>query len=283
MKWLPAALCSAYLLLAWRLLGFHLEQAVLVALFLGLYYASGGTRRFILCFSPFLIYWILFDFMKAFPNYRVSPVHIRSLYEADSRLFRVGGLSVNEFFAAHRTRLLDVLSGSFYLCWIPVPLAVGFYLFATRPEQAGRFSRCFLFVNFLGWIVYYTYPAAPPWYVQQYGFDLNVHTPGSAAGLLWWDQALGVHLFRGLYSKSSNVFAAMPSLHSAYPLIALYYGWKTPLKWICGVVAPGIWFAAVYTSQHYVLDVLAGISCAVAGISLFETGRIIFWRVSGSY
>ena len=105
MKWLPAALCSAYLLLAWRLLGFHLEQAVLVALFLGLYYASGGTRRFILCFSPFLIYWILFDFMKAFPNYRVSPVHIRSLYEANSRLFRVGGLSVNEFFAAHRTRL----------------------------------------------------------------------------------------------------------------------------------------------------------------------------------
>lgn len=32
----------------------------------------------------------------------------------------------------------------------------------------------------------------------------------------------------------------------------------------------GIWFTAVYSSHHYVLDVLAGIVCAIIGISLFQ-------------
>jgi membrane-associated phospholipid phosphatase len=32
----------------------------------------------------------------------------------------------------------------------------------------------------------------------------------------------------------------------------------------------GIWFTAVYASHHYILDVLAGITCAVIGISLFN-------------
>jgi membrane-associated phospholipid phosphatase len=32
----------------------------------------------------------------------------------------------------------------------------------------------------------------------------------------------------------------------------------------------GIWFAAIYSSHHYVLDVIAGICCGLAGISLFN-------------
>ncbi|MNL81412.1 PAP2 superfamily protein [compost metagenome] len=35
------------------------------------------------------------------------------------------------------------------------------------------------------------------------------------------------------------------------------------------MIMVGIWFSAVYTSHHYVLDVLAGILCAITGIALF--------------
>jgi membrane-associated phospholipid phosphatase len=31
----------------------------------------------------------------------------------------------------------------------------------------------------------------------------------------------------------------------------------------------GIWFAAVYNSHHYVLDIVAGITCGITGIILF--------------
>ena len=66
----------------------------------------------------------------------------------------------------------------------------------------------------------------------------------------------------------------MPSLHVSYPIIVLYYGIRrTSLRWmniLFGTIMVGIWFAAVYSSHHYVLDVLAGICCGLTGITLFN-------------
>ncbi|MDQ6257861.1 hypothetical protein NO275_08405, partial [Campylobacter jejuni] len=80
-------------------------------------------------------------------------------------------------------------------------------------------------------VIYYVYPAAPPWYVQLHGFDFLASTPGNTGGLERFDAFFGVDIFHSLYSKSSNVFAAMPSLHSSYPLIVLFYGIKYRLGW----------------------------------------------------
>jgi membrane-associated phospholipid phosphatase len=111
-----------------------------------------------------------------------------------------------------------------------------------------------------------------------HGFDFIASTPGNTAGLARFDTALNVSIFGPLYSKGSNVFAAMPSLHSAYPLIVFFYARKTTnlfFTTIFGIISLGIWFAAVYTSHHYVLDVLAGIACACAGIALY---RLVLMR-----
>ena len=65
----------------------------------------------------------------------------------------------------------------------------------------------------------------------------------------------------------------MPSLHSSYPVIVFYYALKNKLrymKFVFALVMCGIWFSAVYTNHHYILDVLAGIGCAVLGIWLFS-------------
>ena len=272
------AVSISYLLLSAWLIGYKTDQLFLVVLFNSLYYLSGPTRRFILGFSIFIIFWIIFDFMKAFPNYRYNVVHIESIYRAEKSLFGIHTatgtvLTPNEFWQAHAQPFLDILAGLFYLCWIPLPLAFGAYLFYKNREAFFRFALTFLLVNLLGFVVYYGYPAAPPWYVQQVGFVFNPHTPGNTAGLGRFDRLLHVSIFSSLYAKSSNVFAAMPSLHSAYPLTVLYYGIKTRMRWancLFGTIMVGIWFAAVYSGHHYVLDVLAGISCAIAGIGLFN-------------
>jgi hypothetical protein len=141
-----------------------------------------------------------------------------------------------------------------------------------RPVRFVYFSLTFLLVNLLGFAVYYLSPAAPPWYVQQYGFGFKPLTTGSTAGLAKFDVVAGISLFESLYARGSNVFAAMPSLHSAYPVVVLYFGWKNRLGWVNGffaLVTAGIWFAAVYTGHHYVLDVGAGAVCAVVGIGFF--------------
>jgi hypothetical protein len=268
----------SYLLLSKILIGFKPEQLVLVFIFNVLYYLSFPSRKFITGFSVFIIFWIIFDYMKAFPNYAYNTVHIESLYNAEKSLFgiRYKGqlLTPNEFWQQHTYTFFDIISGIFYLCWVPVPLIFATYLFFTnRRRQFMYFSLTFLFVNLIGFVGYYIYPAAPPWYVQHYGFRFIPHTPGNTAGLHRFDAFFNTGIFDALYAKSSNVFAAMPSLHSAYPLITLYYGIKTRMGWInvvFAIIMCGIWFAAVYSSHHYVLDVLVGIGCAVVGIFVFQ-------------
>lgn len=274
---LTGTLSVAYLLLSSFLIGFKSEQLILVALFNTLYYLSPATRKFITGFSIFMIFWIIFDYMKAFPNYHYNTVHIESLYQAEKKLFGIWQdgrlLTPNEYWSLHRYTLLDIAAGIFYLCWVPVPLAFAGFLFFKDRRQFLYFSLSFLLVNLIGFAFYYIYPAAPPWYVQQYGFGFIPGTPGNTAGLAAFDRIFHVGIFKALYAKSSNVFAAMPSLHAAYPLIVLYYGIKNKLgavNLLFVLVMAGIWFSAVYSGHHYVLDVLAGIACSVTGIFLFK-------------
>ncbi|MGZ3812766.1 MAG: phosphatase PAP2 family protein [Mucilaginibacter sp.] len=266
-----------YLLFSSFLVGFKSDQVVLLLIFNCAYYLSAITRKFILGFSIFIVYWIIYDYMKAFPNYDYNLVHIADLYNFEKHLFgiRLQGklLTPNEYWRSNGVTLLDIISGIFYLCWIPVPLAFAGWLFFRNRRQFLLFSLTFVLVNFLGFVVYYLYPAAPPWYVQFNGFTFHPGTPGNTAGLAKFDTYFHVSIFKSIYAKGSNVFAAMPSLHSSYPLIVLYYGIKNRLGLVnifFATVMFGIWFSAVYLSHHYILDVLAGISCAIFGINLFN-------------
>lgn len=270
-------LSAGYLLLSAFLVGYKSDQLVLVLIFNSLFYASPGSRKFILGFSIFIFYWIIFDYMKAFPNYNYASVHIADLYGFEKRLFGINLngkiVTPNEYFAIKGTTFLSVVTGLFYLCWIPVPLSFAAYLFFKNKRQFLYFALTFLLVNLLGFVVYYLYPAAPPWYIQQHGFAFEPLKLASTGGLAKFDAYFHIELFKSIYAKGSNVFAAMPSLHSAYPVIVVYYAFKNRLgfvKYIFTLVMIGIWFTAVYASHHYVLDVMAGILCATIGIMLFN-------------
>jgi len=280
---LMTGITAGYFLLSFLLIGFKPEQVFLAALVNICYFSSHVSRRFITGFSIFIVYWIIFDYMKAFPNYRYAPVHIESLYELERSVFGIhtGGkvLTPNEYWLEYQHPFWDVVTGFFYLSWIPVPLGFAAYLFFRDKKQFVYFSCTFLLVNLIGFVIYYLYPAAPPWYVQQFGFHFNAATPGNTAGLDRFDRFFHVHIFSSLYAKGSNVFAAMPSLHSAYPAIVFWFGLKNrmgAINILFGLIMAGIWFSAVYNSHHYVLDVIAGVCCAVAGIGLFA--RIVKGR-----
>ncbi|TDO22404.1 phosphatase PAP2 family protein [Pedobacter duraquae] len=266
-----------YLLVSAILVGFKSDQIVLLLIFNVAFYASRFSRKFILGFSIFIVYWIIFDYMKALPNYRYHSVSIEQLYNLEKHFFGIhtpsGMLTPNEFLKLHTSKAADLITGIFYLLWIPVPLAFAGYLFFKNKLQFLYFSFTFVLVNLIGFVIYYLYPAAPPWYVQLHGFHFVANTPGNTGGLSRFDQLIDAPVFKSIYSKSSNVFAAMPSLHSSYPVIVLYYGIKNRLGLVnlfFGLVMLGIWFTALYTSHHYLLDVLAGISCAISGIFSFN-------------
>src|SRR5580698_10127329 len=178
----------AYLLLSYFLVGFKTDQLVLAGIFNLLYFLSPVTRKFITGFSIFIVYWIIFDYMKAFPNYNYNTVHIADLYNFEKHLFgiNINGtvLTPNEYLRANGKTFLDVMGGVFYLCWIPVPLGFAAYLFFKDRKQFLYLSLTFFFVNIIGFIIYYLYPAAPPWYIQYHGFVFHAGTPGNPAGLV---------------------------------------------------------------------------------------------------
>jgi hypothetical protein len=257
--------------------GFRSDHIFLVCFCLSAYFLHPTTRRFITAFFIFVVYWIIYDSMRICPNYLVNPVHIHQPYDFEKTLFgiTVNGtlLTPNEFFKLHTHVALDIIAGLFYINWVPVPLIFALYLLVKDKLNFIRFSYAFVLTNFIGFIIYYFYPAAPPWYVDQYGFDFNLKTPASTAGLARFDDYFGISLFHSLYSKNANIFAAIPSLHAAYPVVLLYFGIKRRMGWmniLFFIFLAGIWFAAVYTGHHYVIDLLIGASCAVLSLFLFE-------------
>lgn len=264
--------------------GFRPEHLYLAALIAVLFFACGVTRRMVVALLPFIVFGISYDWMNIVPNYEVNSVDIEGLYNSEKSLFGItvadgGGVvkTPNEFFALHNAPWVDFLAGIFYLCWVPVPILFGLWLYFGRQERVYlHFALVFLFVNLLGFAIYYIHPAAPPWYVAKYGFDFVAGTPGDVAGLGRFDQMTGWAIFDALYARNSNVFAAVPSLHSAYMFIAFIYSFKARCNvWIrilFGVITMGIWFTAVYSGHHYLIDVLLGITTALVGIALFEFG-----------
>lgn len=260
--------------------GFRPEHLWLALLIASLFFACRTSRKTVVALLPFIIFGISYDWMNIVHNYDVNPVDIRGLYEAEKSLFGITAatgevLTPNEFFARHTSTLMDILGGFFYLCWVPVPIFFGLYLYFGRQVKIYlHFAIVFLLVNLIGFAGYYIHPAAPPWYVALYGFDFIEGTPGSVAGLEHFDEITGLGIFNGLYGRNSNVFAAVPSLHSAYTLVAFIYSMRAKCPaWIrvaLAVITLGIWFTAVYTSHHYIIDVALGILCAITGYLLFE-------------
>lgn len=276
-------LCLAvWLMVTAAFVGFRPEHPVMAVLIALLFLASPVTRRIIVALIPFALFGISYDWMNILPNYEVNPVDIQGLYETEKSLFGIAvsetlTLTPNEFFALHNAPWMDFLAGFFYLCWVPVPILFGLWLyFKGQRTEYLHFAMVFLFVNLLGFALYYVHPAAPPWYVASHGFDFIEGTPGEVAGLGRFDQMTGLGIFNGLYARNANVFAAMPSLHSAYMLIAFIYSLRARCpQWMriaWAMICLGIWFTAVYTSHHYILDVLGGISVTLVGYAIFEYG-----------
>ena len=267
----------AYFAWFYGLVGLRSEHVFLYFFALALYYANRTTRRFLFAFGIYIVYWIIYDSMRVVPNFEVNPIHVAEPYQLEKSWFGVdtagGRLSLNEYFKASHTPFWDILSGLFYLNWVPVPLLFSLWLLRNDKILFLKFSYAFVFTNLVGFSIYYLYPAAPPWYVEQYGFEVIHGTPGNAAGLLNFDRLVGVNLFAGMYQKNANVFAAIPSLHSAYPVLCLLYGWRLKKPWLNALFAVfvlGIWFSAVYSRHHYLIDVFDGVVVALVSYYAFE-------------
>lgn len=274
---LPVALMFFYLLVLGALGGLKSDHWMITGVVLVGSYGGPVPRRILGFILPLLLTAMTYDGMRFYGRFASSTIHVQEPYDFDLRFFGIptesGVLTPNQWFELHTHPALDLLTGFFYLAFIPIFVSIAAYLFfwvsrtGTAKLPAERFKIlvpqvmwAFYFVNVLGYLTYLIYPAAPPWYVALHGLGPAIlNTPANAAGCLRFDALLGADLFANFYGRSANVFGAIPSLHVAYPFQAAYFAFRMGATRKFSLFFYLIMsFSAVYLNHHYVLDVLIG-------------------------
>jgi inositol phosphorylceramide synthase catalytic subunit len=259
--------------------GFRPDHYLLIIGVTTIYFFNKTSRKLVLGLGFLIIMWFLYDSLRLFPNYEFNTIHIGELYQLEKALFGIQTLdkvvTANEFFDIHNHPFFDIYTAIIYISYVPAPIILGSYLFfSKRRITMVHFFFTFLLVCLTGWTFHYIYPAAPPWYVEMYGVDSAFQkVPGNPARLINFDKYFGVNIFSTQYSLNGNVYAAVPSLHCAYPIIQLYFVIKNKLKWgilFYIIFMLSTWFSAVYTNHHYIIDVLCGIGTALLAITIYN-------------
>jgi membrane-associated phospholipid phosphatase len=146
-----------------------------------------------------------------------------------------------------------------------VPLTLAFVLWMRRRALFYRFATTMLVLSFAAAVTFLLFPAAPPWEAGERGLLSVVKIGGHASprlSTLWAPYDL----------VQGNPDAAIPSLHGGYAFLVFLFvamlAWRTRRRWwVIGVAAlypAAQTFAAVYTGNHYVVDLLIGFAYAAA-------------------
>ncbi|RVD84541.1 uncharacterized protein DFL_006287 [Arthrobotrys flagrans] len=218
------------------------------------------TRQFFLPLLPVLTYLILFYSCKFIPAEWRPHIWVRVLPALENIVY---GANLSNILSKHQNAFLDILA------WIPYGIlhfttpfitAAVMFIFGG-PGSLPVYSRTFGYMNALGVATQLVFPNAPPWYENKYGLaPANYGIQGSPAGLERVDKLFGVDLYTSTFTASPMVFGAFPSLHAAVATMnALFLGHIFPrgkpvfITWIVW-----IWWATLYLSHHYAVDLIAG-------------------------
>lgn len=281
-KTAPFLSVSLYWLCLIRLQALVADHLVLGGLILILSYSGRAGRKFLDFALPFLLTAIVYDSQRHFADFIRGPIHIAEPYQFDKFFFGIqtadGVLTPNEWFQLHSHPIVDFITGFAYLVFFSVFIVIsGIFVFVLGKKgtsfhspseihrRAFRMPWAFFWLNVLGYSTYYWYAAAPPWYVALYGLGpARLDVPANSAGCSRFDKMLGTHFFSEMYGRAADVFGAIPSLHVAYPLLAVYYAFQFKrMRIFCIFFYLIMCFSAVYLNHHYILDILWGSAYAL--------------------
>ncbi|HXC75578.1 MAG TPA: phosphatase PAP2 family protein [Candidatus Acidoferrum sp.] len=159
--------------------------------------------------------------------------------------------------------LIDDVASLVYSAHFLLPIVVGAWLWRQSRADFHRFGLSLVVLCALAFLTYVVAPTAPPWLAQpqsvQHLMQDAVMRSGLPPAITW------------LYSHHDyNLYAAFPSLHAGFPVLAAAAAWRR--NRVAGVVlsiwAIVVWVTVVYLGEHYVADVVGGIVYAVVALAI---------------
>ena len=265
-------------LFALALLVFHgdLRPEHLVVAALALALGSIGRRTAALYreLLPILVTGIGYDCVRYARALWVTPDRVLSCsFRAAERAILPlrGGTTLPEWFMSHHVAAADLAAAVPYFAFVYVAIGYAVWLRFRDPRKMSLFAWAFAFANWISFVVWIAVPVAPPWYVHAHGCAVSLAAVPSPAGLSRVDALLGFSYFAHFYARAASVFGALPSMHCAFPMLGLLTAWRDAGRKERALhVGYAAWMAAsaVYLGHHWVIDVVAGWTTAVAGVLL---------------
>jgi hypothetical protein len=259
-------------------------------IFIGLACASiGRTWRSILHllidWGPFLLVVIAYDLSRGWADSAGFPVHFTPQINADKIMFLghvptewlernlyhtdiVASFSGGRLSAAVRPTVpvqwFEVVFDLTYLSHYLTSFVLAGFLWVKSRARFQAYARRFATLSAFGFITYVVFPAAPPWMAAQQGYlDPTVGRIGGR-GFSW----LHLHTVRNMIdmgTKTTNLVAAVPSLHAGFATLVSITLWRSVPKWARPLLAmyPVLMgLALVATGEHYVIDIVLGVAYA---------------------
>ncbi len=218
------------------------------------------AQRFMKDWFPFVALLMAYGTMRGITDNIANIVHVTEPIKAELCLFgTIPTVMLQQFY---RTPILDWVGALFYSLHFLVPFVFGFVLWNRSSENYRKYTIALLITSYSALITFLAYPSAPPWF----GIDAE-------RILFQMDGVIGVPLYATIYGFiAPNPFAAIPSLHAAYPWLIFLYAIKIKrIKAFPLLFFPfGVWFSTVYLGEHYVVDLIAGVIYSTVAYFLAE-------------
>lgn len=227
----------------------------------------------------FLADWIPFGFLLlAYEEFRGlafqwnAHVHVGDIAGLEQRLFGspLPTIRLQEaLYHAGQVGAVDVLTTGLYFVHFVGVLGLAFWLWLRHDRRTyWRYVLAVLVLSYLGFATYAVFPSMPPRLAFGPGslqpvVDVFAYTVGHFV------------LFKPFFTVyqmiDGNPYAAMPSLHIAYPFLVFLVAvrlWPGRWAWLTALYPLAMTFAVVYLGEHYVVDCIAGALYASAAFWL---------------
>jgi membrane-associated phospholipid phosphatase len=226
---------------------------------------------------PIALLLVVYNISRGYADNLFAP-HVTPMIDADEALF--GGHVPTVWLQQHlyhpgQVQWWEVVVSLIYVSHFLTVPTVAVVLWLRDRFQWARYMRRWFTLSVAGLVTYFLYPAAPPWWAAEHG----VIDPVARISTAGWN-LIGLHSagnsLNALQVEASNPVAAMPSLHTAYALMAVAFFLPVVRKrwWPLLLAYPlAMTFTLVYSGEHYVVDVLVGwlyVAATFLAVALFE-------------
>ncbi len=250
----------------------------LFAVLLAVAVVFGRTRAFLTRFLPLVSWLLLYEVFRGVANEVNHTVHYTEMINFDRWAF--GGIlptvTLQAAWWQGTPSWYDYYFYFLYTIHFLMPFLLALAIWKYRPHLYWQFVVALVGLSFAAFTTYVLFPAAPPWMAHQDGYIAEQMTRISSD--IW--AAMGIKDFSEVYANlPTNPVAAVPSLHSAYPLLFSLFVvriWGLRRSWWVFVYPISMWVGVVYLGEHYVFDVVLGALYAI--LAFVATIQYFAWH-----